>query len=76
MAVAQAAAASSGTLGVMYYKFSGFTQNLVGAWASHAYNPQVRVAPRRPGQEKWPSEPVRQSVAAPEPGMASATGLV
>lgn len=25
----------------MYYKFSGFTQKLVGAWASDAYNPQV-----------------------------------
>ncbi|XP_007533941.1 cytochrome c oxidase subunit 7A-related protein, mitochondrial [Erinaceus europaeus] len=24
----------------MYYKFSGFTQKLVGAWASDAYNPQ------------------------------------
>ncbi|KAM7059571.1 cytochrome c oxidase subunit 7A2-like, mitochondrial [Molossus nigricans] len=24
----------------MYYKFSGFTQKLVGAWASHAYSPQ------------------------------------
>lgn len=26
--------------GAMYYKFSGFTQNLVGAGASHAYSPQ------------------------------------
>lgn len=49
MAVARAAAARSGTLGIMYYKFSGFTQNLVGAWASHAYSPQVRAAPRRLG---------------------------
>ncbi|KAB1266754.1 Cytochrome c oxidase subunit 7A-related protein; mitochondrial [Camelus dromedarius] len=24
----------------MYYKFSGFTQKLAGAWASDAYNPQ------------------------------------
>ncbi|XP_012612110.1 cytochrome c oxidase subunit 7A2-like, mitochondrial [Microcebus murinus] len=24
----------------MYYKFSGFTQRLVGAWASDAYSPQ------------------------------------
>ncbi|XP_033619672.1 cytochrome c oxidase subunit 7A-related protein, mitochondrial isoform X1 [Fukomys damarensis] len=24
----------------MYYKFSGFTQKLTGAWASDAYNPQ------------------------------------
>ncbi|XP_004627710.1 cytochrome c oxidase subunit 7A-related protein, mitochondrial [Octodon degus] len=24
----------------MYYKFSGFTQKLAGAWASEAYNPQ------------------------------------
>lgn len=29
----------------MYYKFSGFTQKLAGAWASDAYSPQVRVAP-------------------------------
>ncbi|XP_023387077.1 cytochrome c oxidase subunit 7A2-like, mitochondrial isoform X2 [Pteropus medius] len=24
----------------MYYKFSGFTQKLAGAWASNAYTPQ------------------------------------
>uniref|UniRef100_A0A8C6DH55 Cytochrome c oxidase subunit 7A-related protein, mitochondrial n=1 Tax=Moschus moschiferus TaxID=68415 RepID=A0A8C6DH55_MOSMO len=24
----------------MYYKFSGFTQKLAGAWASDAYSPQ------------------------------------
>uniref|UniRef100_A0A2K5CP88 Cytochrome c oxidase subunit 7A2-like, mitochondrial n=1 Tax=Aotus nancymaae TaxID=37293 RepID=A0A2K5CP88_AOTNA len=24
----------------MYYKFSGFTQKLAGAWASEAYSPQ------------------------------------
>ncbi|XP_021574648.1 cytochrome c oxidase subunit 7A-related protein, mitochondrial isoform X4 [Carlito syrichta] len=24
----------------MYYKFSGFTQRLAGAWASDAYSPQ------------------------------------
>nr|XP_034493148.1 cytochrome c oxidase subunit 7A-related protein, mitochondrial-like [Marmota flaviventris] len=24
----------------MYYKFSGFTQKLTGAWASEAYSPQ------------------------------------
>uniref|UniRef100_A0A8C6ELW1 Cytochrome c oxidase subunit 7A-related protein, mitochondrial n=1 Tax=Microcebus murinus TaxID=30608 RepID=A0A8C6ELW1_MICMU len=24
----------------MYYKFSGFTQRLMGAWASDAYSPQ------------------------------------
>ncbi|KAM4838406.1 cytochrome c oxidase subunit 7A2-like, mitochondrial [Urocitellus parryii] len=24
----------------MYYKFSGFTQKLIGAWASEAYSPQ------------------------------------
>lgn len=26
--------------GTMYYKFSGFTQKLAGAWASEAYSPQ------------------------------------
>ncbi|KAB0359211.1 hypothetical protein FD755_007559 [Muntiacus reevesi] len=36
----------------MYYKFSGFTQKLAGAWASDAYSPQVRVVRRRLGQEK------------------------
>lgn len=25
----------------MYYKFSGFTQKLAGAWAADAYSPQV-----------------------------------
>ncbi|XP_050002081.1 cytochrome c oxidase subunit 7A-related protein, mitochondrial isoform X2 [Alexandromys fortis] len=25
----------------MYYKFSGFTQKLAGAWASEAYSPQM-----------------------------------
>lgn len=40
MAVALAAHAGSRTLGVMYYKFSGFTQKLTGAWASEAYSPQ------------------------------------
>ncbi|PNJ80099.1 COX7A2L isoform 5 [Pongo abelii] len=37
----------------MYYKFSGFTQKLAGAWASEAYSPQVRVAPSQLGHEEW-----------------------
>lgn len=39
-AVARAAAAAGWTPGIMYYKFSGFTQKLAGAWASDAYCPQ------------------------------------
>uniref|UniRef100_A0A8D2K9W9 Cytochrome c oxidase subunit 7A2-like, mitochondrial n=1 Tax=Theropithecus gelada TaxID=9565 RepID=A0A8D2K9W9_THEGE len=56
----------------MYYKFSGFTQKLAGAWASEAYSPQVRVAPSQLGHQKWQPEPRRQAVAASEPGEASA----
>lgn len=32
----------------MYYKFNGFTQRLVGAAASTAYNPQVTALPPPP----------------------------
>ncbi|XP_073905671.1 cytochrome c oxidase subunit 7A2-like, mitochondrial isoform X3 [Castor canadensis] len=39
-AVAQAVAAGCPSPGTMYYKFSGFTQKLVGTWASDAYIPQ------------------------------------
>lgn len=56
----------------MYYKFSGFTQKLTGAWASDAYSPQVRVAPRRFGQEKGRPEFLLLVVLALEPGEASA----
>jgi hypothetical protein len=45
-AVAQAVAAGCPSPGTMYYKFSGFTQKLVGTWASDAYIPQVWVALR------------------------------
>lgn len=60
--------AGSGSLkstpGNMYYKFSSFTQKLTGAWASDAYNPQVREAPRRFGREKWRPESAPGSLSA------------
>lgn len=46
----------------MYYKFSGFTQNLVGAGASHAYSPQV--GRRGAGSAGRGPEPLRQAAAA------------
>lgn len=37
--------AACAALTAMYYKFNGFTQRLVGAAASAAYNPQVTQPP-------------------------------
>ncbi|KAM7325011.1 hypothetical protein ACRRTK_015264 [Alexandromys fortis] len=48
----------------MYYKFSGFTQKLAGAWASEAYSPQVRVVPRRLWRENGGPEAGSRGIRA------------